>query len=174
MTEPIKMYWDSCAWLALINAENNRFADLNELYESAKKGKFQIWTSTFTYAEVYRKQCGRPGTQSVGTYNSDSIQKDWLDEMLSQDFIKLIQLDKIIALKAKKLLEGNGVISKPPDGIHLASALHYNIDIFVTYDEANLLGLDNLLARRDGKKMQIRLPDKIGQGQLFEEPQAGI
>ena len=49
---PKRIYWDACAWIGYINAETEKITALRAIWEAAKRGKYQIWTSTFSYLEV--------------------------------------------------------------------------------------------------------------------------
>lgn len=72
MTDIYKVYWDSCAWIAFVNKEAGRYEQLKKVYDAAKRGQLEIWTSTFTYAEVYKKQCVK-GAEKGGAYGFDSL-----------------------------------------------------------------------------------------------------
>jgi hypothetical protein len=44
-------------WIALIKREQGRFDACAHLIEQAQRGEIEIWTSAFTYAEVYKRNC---------------------------------------------------------------------------------------------------------------------
>lgn len=165
MGDTHRVYWDACAWIALINQEKDRHNHLRRVYEQAQRGQIEIWTSAFTYAEVFKRNCG--GTEQVGTYNADSANVDAMDDILTQDFIKRVNVDSIIGMKARALLQAHPKINKPQDGIHLATALYHNLDVLHTYDRSDLLVFDNMLGRRDGVKLRIRTPGESDYGPLF-------
>tara|TARA_R110002095_G_scaffold133690_1_gene116036 strand:+ start:35 stop:574 length:540 start_codon:yes stop_codon:yes gene_type:complete len=168
LTGLYRIYWDSCAWLALIKQEEGRYEALKKVYDSAKRGHVEIWTSTFTYAEVYKKQCGEG--EKIGIHKGFSEEEtDGLDDILSQDFIKRIEVSQIIGVQARKLLMSTQGFSKPPDGIHLASALYWNLDVMHTFDNEDLLKLDEKLNCRDGKKFRILVPSDDIDGPLFQK-----
>ncbi len=167
MTDITKVYWDSCAWIALIKQEENRHDDLKTVYELARRGSIEIWTSTFTYAEVYKKKCGLE--DHSGAYSFSETLLDELDDVLSQDFIKRIELNQIIGVQARRVLINTVGLSKPQDAVHLASALYYNLDVMHTFDESDLLKFDNKIERRDGDLLRILVPSDELNGPLFSQ-----
>ena len=52
-----KLYWDSCAFLGLINEEAGKHADCKAVWAEAERGETQIITSFFTFAEVFKAKC---------------------------------------------------------------------------------------------------------------------
>lgn len=165
---PIKAYWDSCAWIGLINAESDKIHPLRAIWEDAQKGKYEIWTSAFVHLEVFKAKNQHGDPLSPGA--SDEI----IEAMLSQGFVKRVQLDTEIAKCARDLrrsLEPQGLKSRP-DAIHLATAVYWNLDEFHTWDKQHLLGLNGHVTRRDGQPLLIRIPGPEVMGPLFAEPDA--
>lgn len=162
MTDLTKTYWDACAWLGLINQEATRYDPLSRIYETARRGGLEIWTSAFTYAEVFKKKCEAGVIASL----DDESEKE-ISDILSQDFIKIVPVDAIIGTNARKLLRAHHVLKKPQDAIHLATALWWNLNMLHTYDGSELLPLDGALPCRDGKMLQICVPSDEIIGPLF-------
>lgn len=160
-----KVYWDACAWLGLINQEKTHHNSLARVYESARRREIEIWTSAFTYAEVYKKRCENGVDGPL-----DDAGDDLIHDIFSQDFIKRVNVDIIIGTNARKLLRANPTLKKPQDAIHVATALWYNLDILHTFDKCDLLPFDRKLDRRDGKKLIICVPADETAGPLFLEP----
>jgi len=52
-----KVYWDSCAWLGLINEEPDKIDSCRHVIDLARNGDIEIWTSTYTLAEVFKRKC---------------------------------------------------------------------------------------------------------------------
>lgn len=59
---PLKVYWDSCAWIGLVNAEPDKLPALRHIYALARKGLVEIWSSHLKLGtqaentrEMYRK-----------------------------------------------------------------------------------------------------------------------
>lgn len=154
MPDAPRLYWDACAWIAYIQQEmpgpnstftEPRFEKCHETLQRAERREIEITTSAFTLAEVCKRHIdpGSPATH--------------LPSFFDKPYILLIPMDKQIGLKAQNLqLAGVGGL-KPPDAVHIASALVWNIPILQTFD-ARLLALDGLLTMADGNMLQIMRP----------------
>lgn len=158
MSNPIKVYWDACAWLGLINGEADRKADLEHVWNMAKHGQAEIWTSAFCVAEVYRVKCEK--REGLSAANDVLI-----DNMFDQDFVKIAQLDLEIARLAKVLLRNHDKLKKPSDAIHLATAIHWDVQQLHTYDISDLIGLD--VKTSSGSNLKICAPSKVEGDTLF-------
>lgn len=161
MSERKKVYWDACAWLGLIKGEADKVSDLDHVWSKAEHGEVEIWTSSFCIAEVYKVKCqeGKAGLSPDG----DSE----IDNLFDQDFVRVVQVDTGVAKKARHLLRTQDKLKKPSDGIHLATAVLWNVDQLHTYDTSDLLGLD--VQRADGEKLVICKADKIDGDNLFNQ-----
>ncbi len=160
-----RVYWDACAWLGLINREDDRFPVLRYYIEQAQQGKVEIWTSAFTLAEVFKRRCKEKNEVL------DSSKDDAFEDYLSQPFIKMVAVDREIGTWARRLLRKFPKLKKPQDAIHLATAARHNIDEFHTFDDENLIPLNGQIDRLDGSKLVIGrpvLPPADTSGPLFE------
>lgn len=153
MAEKRKVYWDACIWFALIKQEPGRFARCQHIIDRARLGDVEIWTSTLTLAEVFRKQCG--GTAATGL-PADKDKE--FEDFLAQDFVIEVQLDRPIGVSARRLLRAHASLKKPQDAIHLASAVWNDLDEFHTFDAVNLLCLNGSISTRGGRPLQICEP----------------
>ena len=162
LSKPPKIYWDSCAWLGLINGEPDKRRELEILYGAARKGQYEIWTSTFSIVEVVRlkEEQGRPRPLDAA-----SLAK--IDEILFQNFVKLIPMDVDVARRSRAMLRELTGLGKKPDAVHLASAVKWNIPVFHTYDNEDLLHLDGKVNCANGSAMSICYPDLTTDGGLF-------
>jgi predicted nucleic acid-binding protein len=151
---PPRIYWDACAWIAFINKEmpadgnaitRPRFEMCRDTLKRAESGDIEIVTSAFTLAEV----CKRQPDQSSPAIN--------LAAFFDQKYILLVPVDKQIALQAQHLQLAGVIGLKPPDAIHLASALVANVPTFHTFDK-KLLGLDKKLTLAEGNELAILRP----------------
>jgi predicted nucleic acid-binding protein len=158
-----RYYWDACMWIALIRRESARFEACSQVIEQAQRNEIEIWTSAFTYAEVFKRKCsGEP----VGIDPADDKP---FEDYLGQDFVTLIQVDTDVGIAARKLLRDYPVIAKPQDAVHLASALLQSVHTFHTFDRENLLGLDGKLKCVDKEPLRIlEPPPEPTAGPLFE------
>lgn len=164
MADPAKIYWDSCAWLGLVNGEPDKLPSLHGVYGQARCGLIEIWTSTMAVVEANRLATEMHLPRPIPP---ESIAK--IDGLLFQPFVKLINLDQIIAKRARKIIRETPGLSKKPDAVHLASAIIWNIPIFHTYDHADLVRLNGSIYCMDGKLMEItEARDPFNEG-LFDE-----
>lgn len=160
----MNIYWDSCAWLGLLNGEVGRKRALESIYGHARKGLIQIWTSTIAIVEVNRLSTEMNVPRPISTGGLSVI-----DDLLFQPFINPLSLDTIVAKRARKLLRETAGLTKRPDAMHLASASQWNIPIFHTYDGSDLLHLNGKITCLDGRPMEICIPRDPFDGGLFAE-----
>ena len=164
MADPTSIYWDSCAWLGLVNGEAGRKRVLEHVYGQARQGLVQIWTSTIAIVEVNRlaseMNIARPVPDSGLTV---------IDDLLFQPFVNAISMDTIVAKRARQLLRQTPGLTKRPDAMHLASAIQWNIPLFHTYDGSDLLHLNGKISCADGTEMEICLPRDPFGGGLFDQ-----
>ena len=155
MAKSTRIYWDACAWIAYIARETsvrlsgggteNRFLMCEGVLKAARAGKFEIVTSCFTLAEV----CKNPDVKSSPVDN--------LPAFFERSYILTVPVDMAIGRRAQAM-QASGIVSlKPPDTVHLASALRAEVEQFNTFDSA-ILKLDGHIAGRDGKPMKICKP----------------
>lgn len=162
MAKVIKLYWDSCAWLGLLNGEAAKKRELELVYGFARQGHYEIWTSTLAMVEVRR-------------FNDEvNVQKPLSDEKLKiirdifrQPFVKTIPLSFEIAEQARELVRITQGLSKWPDAVHVASALRWNIETMHTYDAEDLLHLSDKLNCKNGQPLKICYPNETTDGPLF-------
>jgi len=147
-----RVYWDSCVFLGLISEESANVADSKAVWEEAKQGRTQIFTSVFTFAEVIRAKC-------EGTIKPlPEAQDKPIVDFLSQKWVTRVLLDESLASQARRLLRKHTECKKPSDGIHLATALHYDVDEMHTWDGSDLLKLDGKTQKRNGAYLTICKP----------------
>lgn len=159
MTERMRVYWDACAWLGLLNGETEKSQALEYVWRKAEKGEIEIWTSAFSYAEVYRVKC--EGQWSSLVQEND----DKINNLFDQDFVKIVQVDTEIGKLAKKLLRTHEKLKKPSDAIHLATAVYWDLAQLHTYDGCDLIGLN--VQTSSGESLLICKPDMVDGENLF-------
>lgn len=150
---PSRVYWDACAWIAYIQKEmpgpGKRFTEpryemCRDTLKRAEAGEIEIATSAFTLAEVCKPSDPMSGGNKLAAY-------------FDQPYVLLIPVDKRIGQQAQSLqLAGIGGL-KPPDAVHLASALVWSVPVFHTFD-GPLRGLNKLLNLADGNQLEIMMP----------------
>lgn len=146
------MYWDACTFLGLVNQEPGKANDCSSVWREAEGGKTLIYTSFFSFAEVFKVKCSKPSEAL-----SDEDDKK-IDDLLRQKWIRPVVVDERIGIAARRLMRHFIQCRKPADGIHLATALRLNVDEMHTFDKSDLLKLDGKVNREDGKPLKICLP----------------
>jgi predicted nucleic acid-binding protein len=157
---PRRVYWDACSWIALIQREkiavggSDRDTLCRAVIAEAKKNKIEILTSTLSLVEV----CKNP---KIRTSDEDQI-----GAYFENDYILLMNVDRLVGEHARMLMIAGHTGLKPPDAIHVASAILGNVSEFHTFDgggaKKGLLDLDQTIDRLDGGKLRICTPDVGG------------
>jgi predicted nucleic acid-binding protein len=163
-----KVYWDSCAWLGLINGEPNKRRGLEIIYSAAKRGDYEIWTSTISLVEVNRLADEKDKKKPLEIGNAEKLQ-----QMFEQPFVKLATLDLKIGRASRKLFRETVGLSKRFDAVHLATALAWSVDALHTYDRDDLLHVSGKLTDAKGRPLLICYPDEHSDGPLFAHLKRG-
>ena len=161
-SRPVKIYWDSCAWLGVLNGESDKKTELEIVYGNARNGHYEIWTSTLSMVEVRRLSVE---VNDPKPWSEDNLQK--IKDVFSQPFVKPVPLAQDIAEHARELVRTIEGLGKWQDSVHLASALRWNADMLHTYDNDDLLHLDGRFPCRNGQSLRIAYPDETTYGPLF-------
>ncbi|WOI53708.1 type II toxin-antitoxin system VapC family toxin [Parvularcula sp. LCG005] len=167
MADIPEYYWDACMWIALINQEAGRDDACRYVLQRAQRNEVQIWTSSFTLAEVFKKRC-IPGTQETGISASNDAN---FEDFIEQPFVTQVQVDRDVGVAARRLLRRYPVLKKPQDAVHLATALIYSLDELHTFDGSDLIRLDGQIEKPDGELLKIcepPSPPDPNAGTLFE------
>lgn len=159
---PKHLYWDSCAWLGLLNGEPDKQRELAIIYDSAKRGAYEIWTSAVSLVEVFRFADELKETKPLSAEKLQAI-----ESMMEQPFVKLINVDLVIGRRARKIIRETPKLRKNRDAIHLASAIVWNKETLLTYDNDDLLHLNGSLKCDNGRPLAICYPDEESDGPLF-------
>lgn len=162
MASPQRFYWDSCAWLGVLNGESDKRVGLEALFRAAKGGSCQLWTSTFSLVEVNRYSSEEHKVKPLDEANLRLI-----EEFFQQPFIRLVPVDMVIAGAARRLIRETRLAKG--DAIHLASALQWSVDAMHTYDGADLLHHSEKFRCRSGSPLVIRTPCEEANGPLFAQ-----
>lgn len=163
MGKPVKLYWDTCAFIGLLNGEDDKKRELEIIYNLAGSGKFELWTSTLSMIE-----CRRLKTEEHSEKPLDSQNEKIISDIFKQPFIKPIPMAVDIAENARVIWRETKGLNKYQDAVHLASALRWNVPIMHTYDRDDLLHLDGKLKCHDGSELNICYPDNTTDGPLFD------
>jgi predicted nucleic acid-binding protein len=154
-----RVYWDACAWIALIQQEKirddkgqiieDRYSMCRSVIEVAEKGQIEIATSTLSLAEVNKNPAGtKTGEDKIAAF-------------FERDYVLLVNLDTAVGERARELMQAGFAGLKPADACHLASAITASVEEFHTFD-TRLLNLNGLITKLDGTKLATRKPDPGG------------
>lgn len=168
MAKPLKVYWDSCAWLGLLNGEPKRKRELEIVYNNARSGYYELWTSTLSMVEVRRLKVENFSQKPMAEANEIKIKS-----IFRQPFVKPIPVAVDIAEHARQLFRETAGLGKWQDSVHLASALRWNSEVMHTYDNDDLVHLNLVFTCRNGIKLPICHPDETTDGPLFAKKANG-
>lgn len=148
-----RAYWDANNFIYWLNAAAG-YAELLEGYlVRSAAGDLRIVTSNVTIAEVAFSADER----EARTLDL-SVRSRILEVLLDPRRVEMIPFDNGIALNAQALVRAAmaaGTSLKPADAIHLATAVHANVDELQTYDRqlratADRLGVISAGEPREG------------------------
>jgi predicted nucleic acid-binding protein len=131
---PIKtIYWDSCVFIAWIKDEKRPPGEMDGIYECVghvQKGKIRIVTSVMTRTEVFEtdltpdvseKYANLLNRRNVQTLDQD-LRVSNLAREIREFYERQSQIDHLPGLST-------------PDAVHLATAIHYRVEEFWTFDD---------------------------------------
>jgi predicted nucleic acid-binding protein len=151
---PKRISWDSCTWIALIQKEKipgedgkveDRYALARSVIDLADEGKIEIATSGLCLAEVCKNP---PDAKSAD---------DKIAPFFEHAYILIVAVDTEVGTTARRLMMAKHPGLKPPDAIHLATAIVADVDEMHTFD-VKLLALDEKLVKKDGTALKICKP----------------
>jgi predicted nucleic acid-binding protein len=134
------------------------------LWEDAEAGKYEIWTSAYSYLEVIKGALGH------GEVHHAEDDDEKVDRILAQPWVTAVQFDGEVAKLARSLrrkIRTDGEVVPRPDAIHSATAALYNCAEMHTWDGSHLLKHDQKILRDDGVPLTIRIPGPEVDGPLF-------
>ncbi|AWP23884.1 hypothetical protein C4901_11560 [Acidiferrobacter sp. SPIII_3] len=119
------VYWDSDAFLALINEDKSasEMQGCNDVWAACEKGLVHIVTSTLTTAEVIHKK---------GTPKLDLSKRYLVSNFFRQDFISQKTLTREVAELARDVVWDSNI--QPKDAVHVATCAYYRIRELHSFD----------------------------------------
>ena len=177
MASAQKVYWDSCAWLGLLNRESKKLVELEYVWNRAQKGEVEIWTSTIAQLEVVtlasekRAISLKSYAAKEDVFTEDNLAK--IENLFDQPFVKRISLDVEISSRARRLFRETSGLNNAHDAAHLASAMKWNIPTIHTYDISHLIHLSGKVQTDDGTEIVICEPSEQPPKDLFSPPDGG-
>lgn len=140
-------YFDASLFLAWVqgetHGETDRGAIVDHIYRLARRGQFQIYTSSLSLAEVH------PAPSDTAATPGD----DPLLTFLENEFFVMVDLDRTVGEEAHRLCRMYDL--GPNDAVHLASADIASCDVLLTWDPA--------LLRITHPRVAIEAPIMVGQ-----------
>lgn len=110
-------YWDSCVILTFLKGEDSHLENVIKL---AELGKIIIATSSLAEAEV----AFIPGID-------DDLRI--IEKFFAQPYVFILPIRKNVIGKARELVRDLNL--RGADAVHIATALHWNIPVFETFDQ---------------------------------------
>ena len=147
----LRRYWDSCDWISLIAEDEVARAEICErILDEAAIGECVIITSAFALAEVVKAR---------GRVTLTVDEETAITGFFEHSYIKVHDVTRAVAEKARGIVRQHGL--KPPDAVHLATALMANADVFETWntnDFAPLVGEVPIEIREPTWEGNLELP----------------
>jgi len=143
MTRKI-VYWDSNAFLGLLNGEEDKVRLCDDVWVAGERGLLAVVTSTLTVAEViYAK----------GASKLDPAKRPLVNAFFRAAHIVQKPLTRIIAELARDVVWDSGV--RPKDAVHIATAAYFKIEEFHTFDRPLL---ESKIITVNGFSVSIQAP----------------
>ncbi len=154
-----RLYWDSCVFVTLLSkvVGDKKLAqqqDCRRYLQDAIKGELEVFTSTFSIAEVCKTE------ESVGDI-PDAV-KGTIRSLFNEPYVQLVSVDLARAEEARELIWEHNWLS-PQDAIQIACALHAKIQEMHTYDgEGKKKGILDLKGKVGTPPLKIVTPHHPG------------
>lgn len=130
--KPPRFYFDACVFLAFISGETGRVETIDELLKVSKAGKLKVLTSTLSIVEV-----SYAASEKIGGVLDPAIEARIDNLWNDRAAVTLIEVTAAVNRKAREFMRDglrNGWKLRPPDAIHLASAVMQKAEEFYTYN----------------------------------------
>src|SRR5882724_11392877 len=131
MADTRSVYIDSCCFIDMVKTKvgkklatdrENDVWHLKRLLEASRDGEVRVYTSTLTIAE-----CSHDGEGRI----SQTVKNEFSQLLMSGQYAMLVQLTPFIAQTARDLRWTHGLTLKPPDSVHVASAMEMKCEEFL-------------------------------------------
>lgn len=154
MAKVRRVSWDACTWIATIIQEQatlkgggteDRARLCNHAIDLASRRQLEIATSGLSLAEVCK---------------DDKVKgedRDTLADFFRNEYILIVPVDRFVGTLGRELMQSGHEGLKPPDAVHLATAIIAEASEFHTFDD-KLLRLDGKIGRTDGGLLRICKP----------------
>lgn len=132
----------------------NRAKPCNHVIDLASKKKVEIATSGLSLAEVCKHEF-------IRTQDGDT-----LSDFFRNEYILIVPVDRHVGTLARQYMQAGHAGLRPPDAIHLATAIVADVSEFHTFDD-KLLKLDQKIPKLGGSLLKICKPPSPPPG-LFD------
>jgi predicted nucleic acid-binding protein len=126
------LYWDSCVFLSLVNADADRLPEIQALLTNAERGQLSIITSALTITEV-----AYGALETSGDLDDSVLER--IDALWAPESpVQLVETFPTIAVAARDLVRATlrkRPKLRPYDALHVATAQHNGATQFHTYDD---------------------------------------
>ena len=149
------VYWDSNAFLGLLNDEADKIRSCEDVWKAGERGLLVIVTSTLTVAEViYAK----------GASKLDVSKRPAVNNFFRASHIIQKPLTRSIAELARDVVWDSNV--RPKDAVHIATSAYYKIREFHTFDgsllEAKSITVNGFVVSTQKPYAPTQLELKVG------------
>jgi len=135
-SDPKRIYWDSCVFISYLQRDADRVDVLDRIVDRAENGDIVLVISAMVIAEVVKLD-GHEDHDAATT----------IKDFFERDYITPRDVDRLTAERAAEISRTHGI--KPPDAIHIATALRWHCHCIHTYDglkpDGSIKGGKNLL-----------------------------
>jgi len=135
-------------------SREDRARPCNHVIDLAQRNQVEIATSGLSLAEVCK---------SDGVKQHDD---DVLSDFFRNSYILVVPVDRYVGTLAREYMQAGYAGLKPPDAVHLATAVVAQVAELHTFDD-KLLKLDQKVKRLDGGLLKICKPPTPAAG-LFD------
>jgi predicted nucleic acid-binding protein len=125
------IYWDSSVLIDYIERSPGRIDTLDAIVTSAEKGHARIVTSALSLAEVCK-------LKNLGLLAE--LKEKLITKFFENDYIVVRNVDRATSEYARAIIRAHDL--KPPDALHISTALLAKVDVLHTYDKDDLIPLD--------------------------------
>jgi len=137
---PTKIYWDSVVFIDLIEETPGRISRLQSVIERAMKQEVVIVTCALTMVEVVK-------LKNLNLLDEDAERR--VTEFFENAYISVRNVDRFVAEAARPIVRKDGI--KPPDAIHVATAILSKVEVIHTFDQP--------LLKQNGKVDGLRIEE---------------
>ncbi len=145
------VYWDSDVFISRIARTAGRIETLEQITDAAENRELRIVASTLSLAEVAK-------VPELGLL--PEAEEQLIVDFFENEYITVLPLDWFVAEEARRIVREHGL--KPPDAVHVATAILANVPLFNTY-EHKMRGKDRQIG---DPPLRIEEPRGLDQGKM--------